>query len=285
LELDEPTISMLQVSMPTKPDWSESLMVVRKIKGGKTVNGKTYWYELVVGYHRHTALTRQCIQEWIFDVYEFDNDDDLVDFQADENGAHKPRKIMGKKEWANYLSYKISRNPDLTEKDLGKIMNRFVNVHSSTKTSAIATAVKENGVYQDFHTFTWKDVQETIQNHKNYPDGVNDYTLKGRKDKNRNEAGWSMKQGYEDEYLFNAMKKYHATGLTSYFTMHTALPKKGDTTKTTRENMQQSIQEYENAMKSTFEFYQKHGTFPWRQEAWFAQDNKNNEDKFIQIVK
>ena len=51
LELDEPTISMLQVSMPTKPDWSESLMVVRKIKGGKTVNGKTYWYELVVGYH------------------------------------------------------------------------------------------------------------------------------------------------------------------------------------------------------------------------------------------
>ena len=35
LELDEPTISQLQVGMPNNPDWSVSLMVVRKIPGGK----------------------------------------------------------------------------------------------------------------------------------------------------------------------------------------------------------------------------------------------------------
>ena len=283
LELDESTISMLQVSMPVNPDWSDSLMVVRKIKGGKTIDGKTYWYELVVGYHRHTALTRQHVQEWIFDLYEFDNDDDLVDFQADENGQHKPRKTMGKKEWANYLSYKISRNPNLTEEDLVKIMDKYINVHSSTKTAAIADAVKANGVYQDFHTFTWKDVQETVQNTDNYLNGVTAYTLQGLEDEERKEAGWSMKIGYEDEYLFNAMKKYHATGLTSYFTMHTGLPKKGDTVQTTRDKMVENITNYESAMKSTIKYYNKHGKFPWRKEAWFAQDNRNGENKFIPI--
>ena len=282
LELDEPTISQLQVGMPNNPDWSVSLMVVRKIPGGKTVNGKTYWYELVVGFHRHTALTRQLVSEWIFDLYEFDDDDDLVDFQADENGKHLPRKTMGIKEWTNYLSYKVSKsNPKLTEKDLVKIMDRFINVHHSTKTSAIANAVAENGLYQDFKTYTWKEIQQTVQNQNNYPDGVFTYTIQGMKDDNRGEAGWTVKQGYEDEYLFNAMKKFHETGLHSYFTLHTKLPKKDETVQTTRDKMLSNFSGYEDALLSTIEYYKKHGKFPWRKESWFPQDNKQREKKFI----
>ena len=284
LELDEPTISQLQVGMPNNPDWSVSLMVVRKIPGGKTVNVKTYWYELVVGFHRWTALTRQLVNEWIFDVYEFKTDEDLVDFQADENGGHLPRKTMGVKEWTNYLSYKVSKsNPKLTRNDLVKIMDRFVNVHHSTKTSAINNAVAENGVYQDFKTYTWKEIQQTVENEDNYPDGVSTYTVKGMKDDKRDAAGWTVKEGYEDEYLFNAMKKFHAEGLRSYFNLHTKIPKKDETVKTTRDNMLNKISGYEEALLSTIEYYNKHGEFPWWNESWFAQDNNKKENHFIPI--
>ena len=106
--LDPQNIDRLQISLIT-PDWSEPLIAIEKIKGGLTVDGKTYWYKLVAGYHRMSALKRQCVSDWLFDLYEFETSEERIDYQAAENGHHKPRKEMGIEDWANYLSYKFSQ--------------------------------------------------------------------------------------------------------------------------------------------------------------------------------
>ena len=43
--LNPQNIDRLQMALMS-PDWSKPLIAVEKIKGGLTVNGKTYWYKL-----------------------------------------------------------------------------------------------------------------------------------------------------------------------------------------------------------------------------------------------
>jgi len=279
--LDPQNIDRLQIALMA-PDWSKPLIVIERIKGGLTVNGKTYWYKLVAGYHRMSALKRQCVTEWLFDLYEFETNEERVDFQAIEND-HEPRKEMSTEDWANYLSYKFSQGWLTSKEDMKKQMDKFKNVHSSTKTGAILRAVSKNGVYQDFVIRDWKEIQEFINNPDNYTTG-HVYTYKGKKDPNRQECGWTVKEGYEHEYLMNAIMKYHDTRNTSYFVNWVKTPNdKVPTAADKRELMSNKYDKLETALKSTFEYYQEHGTFPWRQEAWFPQDNKSGEDKFIKL--
>ena len=282
-QLDLQNIDRLQMALMT-PDWSKPLIVVEKIKGGLTVGGKTYWYKLVAGYHRMYALKRQCVTEWLFDLYEFETNEERIDYQAIEND-HEPRKEMSVEDWANYLSYKFSQGWLTSKEDMVKQMNKFKHVHSSTKTGAINRAVSQNGVHQDFVIRDWKEIRQFIDNPDNYTTG-HVYTYKGNKDPNRKECGWTVKEGYEYEYLMNAIKKYHDTRNTSYFVNWVKTPnEKAPTASDKRDNMSNNYDKLETALKSTFEFYQEHKTFPWRQEAWFPQDNKVGEDKFIKIKK
>jgi hypothetical protein len=279
--LDPQNIDRLQMALMT-PDWSKPLIAVEKINGGLTVNGKTYWYKLVAGYHRMVALKRQCVSDWLFDLYKFETNEERVDYQAIEND-HEPRKEMEKEDWANYLSYKFSQGWLTSKEDMVKQMNKFKHVHPSTKTAAINRAVSKNGVYQDFVIRDWKEIQQFTDNPDNYTTG-HVYTYKGNKDPNRMECGWTVKEGYEHEYLMNAIKKYHDTRNTSYFINWVKTPNdKAPTATDKRDIMTNSYDKLETALLSTFEYYQKHGTFPWRQEAWFPQDNKSGEDKFIKI--
>jgi len=282
--LDPQNIDRLQISLMT-PDWSEPLIAIEKIKGGLTVDGKTYWYKLVAGYHRMSALKRQCVSDWLFDLYEFETSEERIDYQAAENGHHKPRKEMGIEDWANYLSYKYKHGWLKSKEDMVKQMNSICqNVHSSTKTGAINRAVSKNGVHQDFVIRDWSEIQKFTNNPNNYTNGFT-YAYKGNKDPNREEeCGWTVKEGYEHEYIMNAIKKFHETRNTSYFVNWVKTPNdKFPTAKDKRELMSNNYDKLETSLISTIEYYNEHKTFPWRQEAWFPQDNTLKEDKFIKI--
>ena len=103
-ELDGQNITELQLALQY-PDWSKPLMIVKEIKGGKEINGKTYYYELVAGFHRFEAPSRNLTSEWIFDVYDFSgNPEAESDIQALEND-HAPHKKMNKYGVANWLKF------------------------------------------------------------------------------------------------------------------------------------------------------------------------------------
>lgn len=281
LYLDKPNIDTLQPAL-MNPDWSLPLMVVEFIKGGLNKDGKTYFYKLVAGYHRMSALKRQHQPNWLFDLYEFDSEEERITYQALEND-HTPRKKLGVEDWANYLSYKLSKKWVVTENDLIKEMDQFPHVHPSTKTAAISRAMSKNGVHQDFVIRDWQEIQKFTKNLDNYSEG-DVYTNQGNLDLGRNEHGWTVKEGYEREFIMSAIKKYHDTEKPSYFVNWVKTPNdKSPSADEKRALMSENYQKLETALMTTFEYYKEHGTWPWRQEAWFPQDNTAGENKFIKI--
>jgi len=101
-ELDMNHVTNLQVALHY-PDWSSPLMIVKEIKGGKEIDGKTYYYQLVAGFHRFEALSNNLTLEWLFDVYDFTGKPELESIiQALEND-HKPQLVMTKAGLTNWL--------------------------------------------------------------------------------------------------------------------------------------------------------------------------------------
>ena len=107
-ELDLKNVVNLQVALHF-PDWSKPLMIVKEIKGGKEIDGKTHYYELVAGFHRFEALSRNGVKEWLFDIYDFTGKPESEsDIQALEND-HAPDKKMDKFGLANWLKYNVEK--------------------------------------------------------------------------------------------------------------------------------------------------------------------------------
>jgi len=64
-----PHIQILSKSLSNGIDYSKMPPVIRKKT--QIINGKTYDYELICGYHRFEALKTLCQYEsWIFDIYD-----------------------------------------------------------------------------------------------------------------------------------------------------------------------------------------------------------------------
>ena len=162
-------------------------------------------------------------------------------------------------------------------------MDQFTHVHASTKTASIKRAMSKHGVHQDFVIRDWTEIQKFTKNLDNYSEG-DVYTNQGNLDLSRNEHGWTVKEGYEREFIMSAIKKYHDTKNPSYFVNWVKTPNdKSPSAIEKRAVMSENYQKLETALKTTIKYYEKHGTWPWRQEAWFPQDNKTGENKFIKI--
>lgn len=277
--LSQPNILALQTALKY-PDWNEPLPVVKRIPGGKTINGKTYRYQLVAGYHRMTALLRNQTQPWIFALYEFANEKDELRFQAKENDK-KPQNAIDHDGLVNYLTYMVSRG--YIENDVNamkaELDETFTFVHGQTKKKAIKVAATQNGAYTDVILRDYTEIKDFIDNEDNYPNGVDKYTYGGKKDTKRNAIGWTVKEGYEDEFIFNAMKSFNVTGLPSYFISHVNAPTDKMSLQDRRDNMMKTYTTLENALVKTFEYYQKNGCFPWRQEAFFPQNNVQGQEE------
>ena len=275
-ELDGKNVLDLQLAL-MNPDWSKPLMIVKEIKGGRNIDGKTYYYELVAGFHRFEALTKNHTIEWIFDVYDFTGKPELEsDIQALEND-HAPDKKMDTKGLANWLQYQVEQGfIERTESAMNKKVEILKFVSSQTKTNAVNLAVNTTGAYKDVTTRSIKELKEHLDQDDNYrDDNRSRYSHSGRLDPHRLEFGWTVLEGYEDEYLFNAIKSWHRDNRPSYFLGHVKTPKSG-TVNDSRQGMLKRFSELEGALQSTLDYKQKHGNWPWRVESFFKQDNHPN---------
>jgi len=283
-ELDGKNVDDLQLALHY-PDWSKPLMIVKEIKGGKEINGKTYYYELVAGFHRFEALTRNHTLEWIFDVYDFTgNPEAESDIQALEND-HAPHKTMSKYDVSNWLKYQYEKGwIKNNETDMNRKVELLKFVSTRTKTDGVNLAINETDGYKDVTVRSIKEIKEFLENEENYEvDNRPVYSHSGNLDPKRLEHGWTVKEGYEDEYLFNAMKSFYKTGRTSYFLGHVKTPKTG-TVSDSRRNMNKKFKELEEALQASVEFKDEFGTWPWRTESYFKQDNhpKRREDYWVE---
>jgi len=275
-ELDGKNIDDLQVALHY-PDWSKPLMIVKEIKNGKQINGKTYYYELVAGFHRFEALSRNHVEEWRFDVYDFTgNPEAESDIQALEND-HAPHKNMDKFGLANWLKYQVEQGfIERTENAMNKKVEIFKFVAPQTKTAAVNMAVNETGAYKDITVRSITEIKQFLDNDDNYrEDNRPKYTHSGNLDPHRLEHGWTVKEGYEDEYLFNAMKKFKETGRNSYFLGHVKVPKSGSVNDS-RKGMLEKFEYLESVIQESVDYKEKHGNWPWRTESFFKQDNHPN---------
>ena len=287
IKLDRNNITLLQNSLRT-PDWTKPLIIIEKIKGGMQVNGKTYRYKLVAGYHRLTALLLNNEISWLFDVYEFETEEERLDLQLIEND-HEPRKAIDATGLCNYLAYKVHQGlikPNTKEAMEKHLEGKLKNVHHMTKASAVRKAVAKCGSYTDVTIRDFDEIKQLLDNPENYEKGVSTYTHSGIVDTKRDKHGWTVLEGYEDEFVFNAIKSFHLDGKESYFTNHVKEPTEKRTLKDRRTNMISNYVKLETALKSVIEFYNKNKKFPWNyNEAFHPQNNVigKEENKFLNI--
>lgn len=279
-ELDGGNVDDLQSAL-LKPDWSLPFMIVKPIKGGKEINGKTYLWELVAGFHRFEALSRNLTKEWWFDVYDFTgNPEAESDIQALEND-HPPRKRLDKKGIANWLQFQVEKGfIAKTEAAMNKKVDILDFVHHQTKTAAVNMAVSQTGAYKDVTIRSIEEIKDFLEEGDNYirpdsKDGKVDrapYVHSGELDAERNEHGWTVKERYENKYIFNAIMSFHKTGKPSYFVNHVSVPKAG-TVNDARRKMLKNFKKYEDALETVMKHRQETGEWPWRSESFFKQDN------------
>ena len=272
-ELDMKNVVDLQLALQF-PDWSKPLMIVKKIKGGKEINGKTYYYELVAGFHRFEALFRNIVEEWLFDVYDFTgNPEAESDIKALEND-HVQAKNLDTAGIANWLSYNLEMGfIENTEAAMNKKVGILKFVSPQRKTAAVNQALNQSDGYRDVTIRSIKEIKDHLDNDDNYrDDNRSRYSHSGNLDPKRLEHGWTVKEGYEDEYLFNAMKQYHKYTRPSYFLNHIKVPKTG-TVQDARKKMVKRFTELESALESSVKFKKENGKWPWRIESFFPQDN------------
>lgn len=272
--LSQPHISSLQTALKDNPDWSLPLIVVKRIPGGKIVNGKTYSYQLSVGVHRNTALLKNGTNQWIYALYEFKSEKEELIFQAVEND-HKPQNPIDHAGLVNFLSFMVNQGYiENTANAMQNILDdTFSYVHWQTKKKAVNAAVIRNGSYTDVILRNYTEIKDFLENGENYSPGIVKYTHGGKKDKNRNEIGWTVKEGYEDEFIFNAMKSLNSQGIPSYFLCHVNSPSNSMSLDDRRDKMLQNIVELENLILKTVEYRKKYNEWPWRVEAFFPQNN------------
>lgn len=291
-ELNRDNVSALRISL-RRPLWSEPMMIVKRIPGGKTINGITYYYELVLGFHRFEALSENETREWWMDVYDFTGDPEAeIDIQALEND-HLPRQPLDKMGIANWLAYCVGKSyiENTKEAILKKAQSTLKNTNTRTLKAAAQLAAKMCGAHTDIVTRTIGEIKEYLS--ANPPQDDSEYYHSGQLDPVRKEFGWTVLEGYEHEFIHNAIKNYHLKrkpgfdeygerhdGYTSYFNCHVKVPKEGKTLTDSRKSMIESFKRIEDALEAACEYKQANKVWPWRVEGFFPQDNtKENAER------
>ncbi len=270
-------IDKLSISLMHGIDYDKRLPVVRKCN--RIIDGIHYDYELVCGNHRFEAMNRNGYQEWLFDIYDFglngvNFEDSIRTFQLIEND-HEPQLESTIEDVANVIGELIQHKSKLVENNESSIADYVdaycKNMHFQTKGKIVRMVVSKCGAYQDVVTYTPDDLTRWIDQHTNHKVG-------GNFDHNRKEYGWSVKEGYEYEYIMNATRKFAETGKKSYFLCHTKSPTETEDLNDKRTKMLLKFKDLEDSLISVFEYYEKNGCFPWSVIGFLPQDRKNNED-------
>ena len=124
-----------------------------------------------------------------------------------------------------------------------------------------------NGAYQDVRTFPSSDIPSFME--KNIKQGEkHPYVCGGSHDVKRDKFGWSVLEGYEYEYLTNALKRLDETDKASYFILHTKAPTEKRGLDTRRKDMKKSFEQLERGIEKAYKYKKEHGNWPWNIEAF-----------------
>jgi hypothetical protein len=253
----------------TGQDLSLTLPVVSKLRKPLIISGKVYTHKLVAGHHRVAAAIKAGLETLVFSLYEFDDDRSRIRFQMKENN-HAPAKGASADDLAESIGYAIEKGfIGNTEEEMDDWLSDMTHVHKKTKGAAKKKAIRANGTYQDIMVYTAEDVKEKVSNEG--------YKIAGHYDPVRKKAGWAIKEGYEYEYVVNAIRKFNELGQESYFLLHTKAPTEGRDLNDKRESMVEEIARLETALESVIQYREKTGRFPWVVEGFLPQDNKSGE--------
>ena len=286
-ELDETNVSGLQTGLAEGIDYTLPLPVVKELDNPIQIDGKTYLYELVVGVHRVTALRRNGTKEWLFDVYEFDTEQAEVDLQDIEND-HPSNKGHTPDGLAASLTYRVSKGwIENTEDAFRTYLKVLKNVPFQTKNAAVKKAVRLNGSYSKYKVYDYQDVKGFLENDDNYDETTAPYSYGGAIDTERNEIGYSVKEGYITEYIMNAARALVKHNMSSYFIGHTGLPTEKKPLNEKREGLYTELNAIETALEKSCNFKAKHGVWPWRFEVLLPQNYSKGEEEegFIPVKK
>ena len=276
-------ISKLKISLVENGiDYTKPLMIV--VRKHQVIDGHVYDYELVAGYHRYTALVESNIDSWLFDEYSFGYGDYSESYskkilQIREND-HSPELPNQEDDLVNLIGEMIDSKDILnTEDDIRNFLDEHcTHMHHMTKGKIIRRAVSANGSYQDVMTWSITEV-------KDFTTSKTNYAVAGNKDDNRDMYGWSVLEGYEYEYLTNALRRFKETDKESYFICHTKAPTDKETLNQKRNKMIGAFENLEECMIKAYKFYQKNERWPWAIEGFLPQDKKNaeNTDEVISL--
>tara|TARA_R110000868_G_scaffold85896_3_gene241291 strand:- start:1071 stop:2066 length:996 start_codon:yes stop_codon:yes gene_type:complete len=258
-------------------DLSLPLPVVQKLSQPLMVDGKIYTYRLIAGHHRVDATLQLGLETFKFSEYTFESDEARFRFQLAENN-HAPAKGLSPDDICQTLSIAVDRGYiENTRESMETFLKSLTHVHHTTKNAGIAKAIRINGAYQDYIVYTADDVKSFLRS-------TGKYTSAGHKDEFLNKAGWTVKEGYEYEYVMNAIKKYNETGLESYFLCHTKAPTERNDLGDKRDSMKDEFSKLENALESVMEFHSENGRFPWNVEGFLPQDNRSGEKAVLKTA-
>ena len=279
--LNQEHINKLSLSLQNGIDYSKPCPIV--IYNPQWRDGVFYEYELVCGAHRYSAMISAGITEWIFDVYELGingvpKDLAMSSIQIREND-HLPELPSTADDLSNIVSYLISKKLIKNTEDSIRdyLYENAKNLHHTTFKKVVLATVRKNGAYQDIRTFPAADLPIHIQS-------KSDYEIGGEYDNQRQKFGWSVLEGYEYEYLTNALKRFDETDKGSYFLMHTKAPTEKRNLKTRRLSMKKALEQLERGIEKAYKYKVKNGQWPWSIEAFLGQDVKNKEDNFLKTI-
>jgi len=256
--------------------------VVRKCS--RIIEGHHYKYELICGNHRFEALQNNSYTKWIFSLYDFalngySFEDSVRTFQLKEND-HSPALEASDADISNIVARLIAHGSSLVQNDEDSIRNYVetycINKHYQTKAKIVRQAVRLSGAYQDVVTYTAQDAFDWIADNTTY-------AVAGEFDSKRKKFGWTVLEGYENEYLVSAMNKFAESGRESYFICHTKAPTDKMTLKDKRKRIIDNFEKLEDNLIQVFEYYKETGKFPWNVEGFMPQDHKSDEKTFITV--
>lgn len=290
-KLDQEHIMALEASLSKEVETNQPVPAVMRYDRPRVIDGRTYKYELVFGFHRQYAILRCSFELYVYDVYKFGTDGvpflkSFRTLQLVENDK-LPSKDSKGDEIANIIMELI---------EVGELENNEVAIreyvedvaahkHGRTKTSIINKVVNNSGAYRDITTFTFDQVKSFLSNSDNYLDDQTEYKTKFEYDLAREKRGATVLSGYEIEFIPQAMKHFLKDGSESYFNLHVKPPKEGKTVRDVRRDMMKNIDDIEKSILAAADFYRENNRFPWTLESFLPQDNKNGEDRFIKVRK
>ena len=247
----------------------------------RMIKGKLYLWELVDGFHRHTAMERQHTPEYWFREVDHKNLStiDIIGSQLKQND-HPDHVKLGIKGIANALSTAIQSGEmgkieDITDTTLRTYLNKYLKrVRRETIEGGIRKALKLNGVPTDVNVLDDKEKTEFVHTNGNYK-------LKGNEDNNRNAYGWDCLEGYEDRKVAKAIKQFRDKGKPSYFLCQVQVPTGNDTVEDKRDTMSEKFSEIEKDILYAADAIRA-GQKPFWVEKFFPQDNTQREKNWIE---